>query len=149
MSYFNKFDKEKAANLIALGINRTTLLQSLRSCNIAKVTTVYDGYSDSGQIQEWSIENIEGESFGDSGPLKEVKTLRSIVPWATDRIERTEVSLDEALEAYCYDLLKHHQSGWEINDGSYGEFVFDATLGTITLEHNRRYTDIVTTTAEY
>ena len=48
-------------------------------------------------------------------------------------------TVQEAVETLVYDLLRQTHGGWEINDGAYGEFVFDVAERTIKLDHNERY----------
>ncbi|WP_207102821.1 DUF6878 family protein [Paracoccus shandongensis] len=45
-----------------------------------------------------------------------------------------------AIEQLCYDCPQQSHPGWENNDGTFGDFVFDVAARTITLDHNERYT---------
>jgi hypothetical protein len=47
-------------------------------------------------------------------------------------------SLKKLIESVCYDVLKSACDGWEINDGSYGEFTFDVEKRKVTLDFNER-----------
>ena len=38
-----------------------------------------------------------------------------------------------------YDFLAQTHSGWEDNEGAFGEFTFDIAARTITLDYNERY----------
>jgi hypothetical protein len=51
-------------------------------------------------------------------------------------------AVESAIEYLVYDVLEANHSGWEINDGSYGEFRFDVANGTITVARNERLTSI-------
>ena len=54
--------------------------------------------------------------------------------------ENLAQSVSDAIETLVYDLLETHHGGWEINDGAYGEFVFDVEAQSINLDFNERYT---------
>ena len=64
--------------------------------------------------------------------------------WDASGAEETTLPLKEALENLCYDLLEDKYGGWEINEGSYGEFVFNVADRTIELTFNGRFTDVDT-----
>jgi hypothetical protein len=59
------------------------------------------------------------------------------------------LQLREAVEQLCYDCLRDKHEGWEINDGSFGEFDFNVEKQTIALVFNARFTDTHTTTYEF
>lgn len=44
-------------------------------------------------------------------------------------------SVPSAIEDWCYNQLESHFGGWEINEGSDGEFIFDFNKMTIDLNH--------------
>jgi hypothetical protein len=44
-------------------------------------------------------------------------------------------SVPAAIEDWCYDQLESHFGGWEINEGSNGEFIFNFKEMTIELNH--------------
>jgi hypothetical protein len=44
----------------------------------------------------------------------------------------------DAIEKLVYDLLEQTYSGWEDNQGAYGDFLFDVSERTITLNFNER-----------
>jgi hypothetical protein len=48
------------------------------------------------------------------------------------------MSLAAAVEHLCYGYLEEKHAGWEINEGSYGEFTFNVVEGTLTLDHYGR-----------
>jgi len=60
--------------------------------------------------------------------------------WESPEIERQTLTVHEAVETLVYDFLRQVHSGWEINDGAYGEFTFDVAERTIKLDYNERYT---------
>lgn len=46
--------------------------------------------------------------------------------------------MKEAIERLAYDFLEETHGGWENNEGAYGDFLFDVTERTITLNYNER-----------
>jgi len=60
--------------------------------------------------------------------------------WDQAEPERSPVSIADAIEQLAYDFLEQTHSGWEDNDGAYGDFTFDVAARTITLDYNERYT---------
>ena len=63
-----------------------------------------------------------------------------LLAWGSPEIERQTLTVHEAIETLVYDFLRQVHSGWEINDGAYGEFTFDVAERTIKLDYNERYT---------
>jgi hypothetical protein len=46
--------------------------------------------------------------------------------------------LTQAIEQLAYDFLRETHAGWENNEGAYGDFHFDVTERSITLNYNER-----------
>jgi hypothetical protein len=88
---------------------RAELLQQLRELGVESVTAEYDGSGDSGQI--------ENPEFG---PVE--------VPTA----------LTTAVQDLFYDLLGELYGGWEINEGSFGQFIWNVREDNINLVYNGR-----------
>ena len=92
---------------------------------IHTVTVGFDGYGDSGQI-----ESIEAFDAGNN-PI----ALPDNRPVRFQGVETETMAFGYLEETHC---------GWENDDGAFGTFVFAVPLRTITLEHNSRFTDVVT-----
>jgi hypothetical protein len=45
------------------------------------------------------------------------------------------------VERLVFDCLAEKHLGWEINEGSYGDVVFDVAERAITLNYNERFVD--------
>jgi hypothetical protein len=65
---------------------------------------------------------INFEGSGDSGYLN-------------DNFENTILTLPASIEDWCYQTLENGFGGWEMNEGSSGNFVFDLKEKTITLNY--------------
>jgi hypothetical protein len=119
-----------------LPANKTALFDALAAANITTVMVTFDGYGDSGQI-----ENVEAK-VGDeivTLPPAAIEIARPV--WGSNEIERQSLSIHDTIEALVYSLLGQTHGGWENNDGAYGDFTFDVADRTITLDYNERYTE--------
>ena len=115
--------------------NKATLFDALNTAGIASVVVSFDGYGDSGQIE--NIEVRAGETIV-AMPEGEIEIARAV--WDQPEPERSTVSIADAIERLVYDFLEETHSGWEDNDGAYGDFTFDVAERSITLDYNERYT---------
>ncbi len=88
---------------------RRELVQQLQRLGVETVTAEYDGSGDSGQID-----------VPEFGAVK--------VPDA----------LATAVQDLFYDVLGDLYAGWEVNEGSFGEFEWDVKQNRINLVHNAR-----------
>jgi|SRR5580700_1450011 hypothetical protein len=111
------------------------IFEVLRKADVTEVRVDFDGSGDEGQFGEFSA--LRGGSFVDLPELK--VTL-------TDGAEVHSKTLQEAIEDMCCDFLENTHEGWEIDDGSYGEFTFDVGSSTVTLDFNSRYIEVYTET---
>lgn len=115
--------------------NKAALFDALAAAGVTLVTVSFNGYGDSGQI-----ENIEVKA-GDGiipMPAGEVEIARAV--WDQTEPDRSLVSIADAIERLVYDFLEETHGGWEDNEGAYGEFSFDVADRKITVDYNQRYT---------
>lgn len=118
-----------------LPANKAVLFDALAAAGIENVIVTFDGYSDSGQI-----ENIEATAAAETIPLPSDRIEIARTTWGSPKIEFLTQTVQETVETLVYDFLQQAHSGWEINDGAYGEFTFDVAERTIKLDYNERYT---------
>ena len=111
--------------------SREAIMGALAGLGIERIEVSFDGYGDSGQIEDFVI-------TGGSQELSGEVTVMS-APW-TGESEPRQCALDDAVECLCYALLEQEHAGWEDNDGAHGTFVFDVAARTVTLECHVRYT---------
>jgi hypothetical protein len=116
-------------------LNKATLLNVLTLAGVTRVVVSFDGYGDSGQI-----ENIEAQAVDDpvTTPVAAIELAEAV--WDQAEPKRSFVSIAEAVESLAYDVLGRTHCGWENNDGAYGDVTFDVAEETITLDYNERYT---------
>ena len=110
----------------------------------------YNGSGDSGSLEAPDERFVTGEQL--SAPLGTFQVLEA---YRYDQLTRSPVyasrvlTLWEAIEEVCYSILSNEHSGWEINEGSCGEFTFNVIDQTISLTHNEYYTETITSTHEF
>lgn len=137
---FAKWQEEQRARAAQLEAirpkNKAALFAALASAGITTVTVVFDGYGDSG-----GIEDVHAERDGDEIDLPTDAVKLLTIPWReTDPVEN-EVTVFAAIEHMVYELLGQTHGGWENNAGAFGAFVFDVAARTITLAFNQRFED--------
>lgn len=115
--------------------NKSALFAVLTDAGITTVTVQFDGYGDSGQVEE-----IAAHSGDKAAELPDATVEIASAVWGSDEVRRQSCSITEAVETMAYDFLGQTHGGWENNDGAYGEFTFDVAGGTISLDYNERYT---------
>lgn len=91
------------------------MLKKLAEAGVASITLEYDGSGDSGQYEGCTAHNAVGEE-----------------------IEVDDGLIDDLQELCDEEVLP---SGYENNDGGYGEITVDVPTRTIELSHNQRFTD--------
>lgn len=124
--------------------NKKIIFKALKALKIKEVFVDYNGYGDSGQINEINFQKASGKSV-DINKLSQgliMKGLKRTAGWTTFSTTPnyedvpSSYSLKEAIQDLCYDLLEQRHPGWEINSGSDGTFVFNVTSEKIKWEHN-------------
>lgn len=115
--------------------NKAALFDALAAAGVTLVVVTFDGYGDSGQI-----ENIEVKAADTVVDMPSGKIEIATAVWDQTEPDRSTVSIHDAVEQFAYDFLTQTHCGWQNNDGAYGDFTFDVVEQTITLEYNERYT---------
>ncbi|MCY1128448.1 hypothetical protein OU426_16405 [Frigidibacter sp. RF13] len=125
-----------AAEVALHARNKEVLFDGLRLVGIAHVLVSFDGSGDSGQI-----ENIEARNDTDQSiTLPAAQITFAGIDWQSGAPTEHRLTLEAAIEELVYDLLSDTHSGWQDNDGAWGEFCIDARARTIHLEFNERFT---------
>jgi hypothetical protein len=131
--------------------NKQKIFNFLSFCKVSNVYINYSGYGDSGAIDSVSF-------YSGSSPEKEKEIKSSkIDSWPkisgllryeggfygsiynNDQGQQNiedNITISEAIENFCYDILEFNHPGWEINSGSNGEIALDVRKKTIKLVHN-------------
>jgi len=116
--------------------NKAVLLDALARAGITSVIVVFDGYGDSGQIEQ--IEIRAGDDVLAELPPDQIEFVEPVFG-APGEDERSTHTVRDAIETLVYAFLEQTQSGWENDDGAYGDVTFDVGNRTITLDYNERH----------
>lgn len=115
---------------------------------IENFTVSFDGSGDSGQVEDISSEVPNNVLH------KEVQGVR--IPNGTrysqgkaEIIWENAKTVEDVIQSICYSVLSQVCGGWEINDGSYGEFSFDVKKRRVSLDFNERITDVRSSTYSF
>lgn len=93
---------------------RAKLLEQLRALGVTEVAAEYEGYGDSGNVEDITLQ-----------------------PSATVLPTDLSSQLDEFAWAFAYQ----QHPGFENNDGGYGTLTWDLTKDSIDLDHADRYVE--------
>lgn len=113
---------------------------ALLKAGLQQVTVDYDGSGDSGDVNYvggtpdlvWAaVKGVLAPAAGDGSQ-----------PSAFDDGGKPQTIEDMFIEL-CWGALEDYESGWENNDGAYGQLVYTVATGQATLEHNSRITDVI------
>jgi hypothetical protein len=116
-----------------LAENKKSLFDALAGARIDTVEVTFNGYADEGQIDKAVA---DGEGGGTD--LQSIHVEIARVEWGNQAVTRQTLSVKDAIEKLVHDLLEQTYSGWENNQGAYGEILFDVAERTITLNFNER-----------
>lgn len=129
-----KMEAEKSQRAALRPANKSAVFAALAGAGIATVIVSFDGYGDSGQIE--SIEARDAANV--DVPLPDQTISIVAIVWGQTEPESRSKTLTEAIEHLLYDALSETHGGWELNEGAYGEFVFDVPAQEIRLDYNER-----------
>jgi hypothetical protein len=120
--------------------SKSILIAAMRQHAIAEIEVEYDGFGDSGQIQDVTALDEKGNRMDWPAGVK--------VSLPGQGQEVKVLDLEEAAEEIAWSLIESFHGGWENNDGGNGNLRFDAEDDKIVWEHNDAYTDYHTTNHE-
>ena len=130
-----RFSQWEAGAAKLVPANKERLLAFLASAGITRAIIIFDGGGDSGQIEDVAAFQDDQQTELPQGTVE-----LSRLGHGADQPVANHLSAGEAIEDLVYDLLRQSHCGWENNDGAYGEFIFDVTARTISLDYNERFT---------
>jgi hypothetical protein len=114
--------------------NKIAILEALAAAGITSVEVSFDGYGDSGQIE--NITSYVGQTAVMLGSMPiQFLSADSNPPRLEPRM------IKSAIEDFCYDLLETAHPGWEIDEGSTGNFTFNVGERLIVLSGEARYVE--------
>lgn len=114
--------------------NKAALFDVLAEADIGTVIVEFDGYGDSGQIQDVSAYVARDVIL--KLPARTIEIAHA-QPGSLDIVRET-LSVRDAIEHLAYNVLEDTHGCWEDNLGAYGDFVFDVAERSITLNYHER-----------
>lgn len=131
---------------------------AMQKAGLQRVLIQFDGCGDSGQIS--GITYVPEKEVSSIAPVKwreyhrdytladnAAEAMASAMPpykLVEEVAGEREAGLDVLLEEIVYGLLVAKHPGWEINEGSYGEFAFDAAEKKVQVQFNERVESVNT-----
>ena len=104
----------RAGRETTLKASRAELLAQLRALGVSEVTAEYEGYGDSGNVEDVTVQPAE------------VKLPEPLATGVGD---------------FAWSLAYHHHPGFKNNEGGYGTLTWDIALDSIILDHADRYVE--------
>lgn len=126
---------------------RSLLMRALKDAGVKAVTVDFNGYGDSGNVENiaYTPQSVDGEKYELPDTPHEVRQWSDSGSKPVTR----NYTLNELVEEMCYELLYSNHPGWEINEGSFGEFEINVTNNSIGLVFNERIESYETSEEEY
>lgn len=147
-----RYEADRREKIERVRSSRAVVMEILKDAGVAKAVVPFDGSGDSGQTEGVSL-------YGKAGKHLKAKKWDELLGRSIQGTERERWdyndgeaksvrrcdTLEEAIDELCYDILGSQHGGWEINEGSFGEFVFDVEKDEIALTFNERIESYETT----
>lgn len=127
--------------------NAKLLFDTLQETRVATIEVTFDGCGDSGQIESITYEDYREKEVSEPKLLVKGSFTGKHHEWDDKKKTFVEVGggegkVREIVEQVCYDKLAASHGGWEINEGSYGTFLFDVLNRRIELDFNERIEEV-------
>jgi hypothetical protein len=132
-SFSDDWESFEKASAEANQLNKAVVFDALSQAGITRVSVGFDGEGDQGQMERATAQT---DGTGMEFPSIAISLWES--QYGGTELKTRELLLQEAVEHLCYRCLEERHGGWEINEGSFGEFTLDVVARTITLEHYGR-----------
>lgn len=126
--------------------DKNALLDFLAANGVSKLEVSFDGSGDEGSTTDTLVyvKSEDGLVLDDENNVLELDYTK---PVGEDEDEITS-KLSSYLDDLTYDLLEQNHSGWENNDGGYGELVIDVIERKIKLQMHERVVETEDTDTE-
>lgn len=98
-------------------------------------SNIYDSEDDKKMFDDWMDEDLKDTEVPEGGILTVKYNGGGDSGYLEGNFEETGDPVPAGIEDWCYGELSRNYGGWEINEGSDGEFIFDFNDSTITHDH--------------
>lgn len=134
-----KWEEERIERREELAREKHSVMTVLRDHGIKYVSISYNGYGDSGQIDEIKVYGAERTTAPD-GPYDSEHAI-DMPDVVVTLPEHTGQKLETLLDEYGWRLAYDTNPGFENNDGGQGTILFDVDENKITIEHGTNFTE--------
>jgi hypothetical protein len=123
-----------------LAYAKRVLLEALAARQIGTVLIEYDGECDSGQIGNIDARDAHDRPVALDAPVTiALREGQEAVTYCT---------LHEALDDFAWTLLQQYHDGFENDGGGFGTIAIDVPTGSVALDHNDRFMNVLNTETE-
>lgn len=147
-SIWANITKENLLIEARINVNKEFIFNLLKKNNVESVFVSFDGSGDSGGFDTVELTPEATQPLLEEpaiGFCKSMTDVEMAIAFADPNLvghsknsPEPEISIQEAIENLCYDILRIKQRGWETNEGSYGSFDINIETRKIRLELNER-----------
>jgi|LakMenEpi03Aug12_release.lakeMendotaPanAssembly.Ray.scaffolds.fasta_scaffold372861_2 hypothetical protein len=133
---------------------RATLMRVLKAEGVTRVEVEFDGSGDSGSIEAPVFFKRRGKGYatGTEFAGKEVPGSEfEASDWSGGKCKKVtrQKTIGELIEDVCYGILGSEHGGWEINEGSFGTFIFRVDDDKVLVTFNQRIESVESYDEEY
>ena len=126
--------------------NKDALIPVLRSNGIKYVVIEYNGYGDSGQVEDVAVYGAHCEvqpenSYETEGRIDMPDVIAELP-------EEKGKKLQTVLEDFGWDTVTAHHGGFENNEGGQGQVLIDVEAGKVRIEHGDNYVEVHSSSTE-
>lgn len=125
-----------------IAANRAAIFTALLADGVLRAVVSYTGTGDSGGPEDVRFE-MPGGALLDEVPM--APQYKDSSQWLDGAWQSAmlleDQPLDDAITDLAMELLDRHYGSWEDGDGGSGEVVFDATDGSVVIEHRAYFID--------
>ena len=122
-----------------LTANKAVIMAVLKRLGVVTAKVDYVGCGDSGSIESVSVEPESVTEWADS----QIDVYEESYDYRTRATTfcKTRMSLVTALGDFSSDWLEAEHYGWQDEDGSRGQVVFDVAADQVVMAHDEFYTE--------
>ena len=99
----------------------------------------FDDEEDIERFTEWEKEYFSDTEIPEDGILTVTYNGSGDSGYMEGSFEENSSQVPAGIEDWCYEKLSDNFSGWEINEGSDGNFIFDFNNKIVTLNHTENF----------
>lgn len=106
----------------------------------------FDSQEDLEQFDNWRNDELSTIDIPETGILTLKYNGSSDSGYIESSFDENGDAVPAGIEDWCYRALENNFGGWEINEGSDGEFIFDFNNSMVTLNHTMNTEETATDT---